>query len=76
MRLSVALRTRRLGNDFFYALIPPHWHHTPAELSGMVGVPLPRWFDFGYSAWRFTESGEERVLDGSEDPRWDPRCMP
>lgn len=71
---SASLRSRRLVNDLFFALIPPHWHHTPAELSALRGVPLRKWFFYGFAAWRFTESGEVRADLSSADPRWDPRC--
>jgi hypothetical protein len=75
LRLSVALRARRAGNDLFFAVVPPHWHHTADELSGMCAVPMARWFAYGYCTWRFDESGAPRVLDGTEDSRWDPRCI-
>jgi hypothetical protein len=73
--LSISLRTRRIVNDLFFAVLPPHWHHTPDELRVMRTIPIRKWFFYGYSAWQFTESGEMRSdLDGTEDRRWDPRC--
>ena len=72
--LSVRLRSRRVANDLFFALIPPHWHHTPQELESMTRVPVARWFQYGYCAWRFTETGEPRVDLKGVDQRWDPRC--
>ena len=72
--LSLRLRSRRILNDLFFALIPPHWHHTPQELQSMTTVPVARWFQYGYCAWRFTESGEPRDDLSQVDRRWDPRC--
>jgi hypothetical protein len=72
--LSVLLRTRRLANDLFFAVIPPHWHHTADELRVMRTVPMGRWFLYGFAAWRYTESGEVRADWSAADRRWDPRC--
>jgi hypothetical protein len=75
LALSLSLRAKRIANDFFFAVIPPHWHHTDEDLRVMRTVPLRKWFFYGYSAWRFSESGEVRGdLDGNVDRRWDPRC--
>ena len=72
---SAALRSKRIVNDLFFAAIPPHWHHTREELVGMTRVPIHRWFQYGYCAWRFDETGEPRAAIGAEiDRRWDPRC--
>jgi hypothetical protein len=72
--LSALFRSRRAANDLFFALIPPHWHHTTEQLSVMRPVPLWKWFFYGYCPWRFDESGELRADLSSSDPRWDPRC--
>jgi hypothetical protein len=73
--LSTALRTRRVTNDLFFAAIPPHWHHTREELRVMTAIPISRWFQYGYCAWRFTDNGEPRSdLGPHVDRRWDPRC--
>jgi hypothetical protein len=72
--LSARLRTRRLGNDLLFAMIPPHWHHTPDELRVMRGVPIGKWFFYGFAAWRFTESGDVKADLSAADRRWDPRC--
>jgi len=72
--LSVLLRTRRLGNDLFFAVIPPHWHHTPDELRVIRTVPIGKWFFYGFAAWRFTESGAVKPDLSAADRRWDPRC--
>jgi hypothetical protein len=73
--LSARLRLKRILNDLFFALIPPHWHHTKEELGSMTKTPILRWFQYGYCAWRFEESGElKRDLTGV-DKRWDPRCQ-
>lgn len=72
--LSLNLRSRRVANDLFFAILPPHWHHTKEELAGMRATSFRRWFQYGYCAWRFTETGSLREnLDGV-DRRWDPRC--
>jgi hypothetical protein len=76
LRRSLWLRTRRFANDVFFAIIPPHWHHTPAELRQMQAVPLKKWFFYGYCQWRFDEQGQPKLhLDGTEDRRWDSRCI-
>jgi hypothetical protein len=75
LRLSLALRGKRVVNDLFFAAIPPHWHHTPEEVRSFHGVTFKRWFQYGYCAWRFSETGEKKTLMGDEDPRWDPRCQ-
>lgn len=73
--LSIVLRSRRVVNDVFFAAIPPHWHHTREELRGMTETPLGRWFQCGYCAWRFADSGELCSNVGPHiDRRWDPRC--
>jgi hypothetical protein len=74
--LSVRLRSKRVANDLLFALLPPHWHHTRAELAQMRKTPLGRWFQYGYCAWRFTDSGEPlNELPSDVDKRWDPRCI-
>jgi len=74
--LSVMLRSKRIANDLFFAAIPPHWHHTREELKDMTRVPVGRWFQYGYCAWRFDEAGEPRTSIGPNlDRRWDPRCL-
>lgn len=56
--LSAGGRLKRIVNDLFFAIIPPHWHYTKEELSSMTKIPISRWFQYGYCAWRFEESGE------------------
>src|SRR5689334_23786534 len=58
--LSTPLRTRRVVNDLFFAVIPPHWHHTREELRGMTAISISRWLQYGYCAWRFTDTGAPR----------------
>lgn len=72
--LSARLRSKRLGNDLFFALIPPHWHHTPDDLRVIRSVAIGKWFFYGFAAWRFTESGDEKADLSTADRRWDPRC--
>ncbi len=71
---SMRLRSKRIGNDLFFALVPPHWHHTREELDSMRCVPSAKWFQYGYCAWRFSESGNPQDDLTSVDKRWDPRC--
>ena len=71
---SLVIRTKRVANDLFFAAIPPHWHHTPEELTAICGVSFPRWFQYGYCAWRFTDSGDPKTSLLDVDRRWDPRC--
>ncbi|HYQ15854.1 MAG TPA: hypothetical protein VEQ58_08855 [Polyangiaceae bacterium] len=76
LALSLWLRSRRIGNDLFFAVIPPHWHHSPEELQVMTGISARRWFQYGYCAWRFDDSGApKRELPPDVDRRWDPRCQ-
>jgi hypothetical protein len=73
--LSMHLRSKRIANDLFFAVIPPHWHHTREELAAMTAIPASRWFQYGYCAWRFTDSGAPKdTLPPDIDKRWDPRC--
>jgi hypothetical protein len=71
---SLRLRARLVANDLFFAAIPPHWHHTREELSVMCDVPIERWFQYGYCAWRFDETGKVKQDLTGVDRRWDPRC--
>lgn len=71
---SIGRRSRLIANDLLFALLPPHWHHTPEELASLRGASFVRWFQYGYCAWRFTEAGEIRSDLSSVDRRWDPRC--
>lgn len=72
--LSLKIRSRLIANDLVFAALPPHWHHTRSELAGMRSVPIGRWFQYGYCAWRFTETGSLREDLSGVDRRWDPRC--
>jgi hypothetical protein len=72
--LSAALRGPRVANDLFFAALPPHWHHTREELADMTRTPFRRWFQYGYCAWRFTDTGDLRQDLAGVDRRWDPRC--
>lgn len=73
--LSMRLRATRVANDLFFAVLPPHWHHSPEELSAMIGISASRWFQYGYCAWRFTDTGAPKApLPEDVDRRWDPRC--
>lgn len=71
---SLRIRSKRIANDLFFALVPPHWHHSREELAGMRRTPFRRWFQYGYCAWLFTETGEMRSDLRHVDRRWDPRC--
>jgi hypothetical protein len=72
---AVPLRLKRIGNDLFFALLPPHWHHSADELATLQSMPVSEWFQAGYGPYRFSEHGGR--LAGHEivrDARWDPRC--
>jgi hypothetical protein len=72
---SCKVRTRRVLNDLFFAAIPPHWHHSQEDLAQIVTVPLVMWFQYGYCAWRFDETGKRKEpLPADVDRRRDPRC--
>ena len=72
---SCEIRTRRVLNDLFFATIPPHWHHSEEELVQLTKVPMTLWFQYGYCAWRFDETGKRKEhLPQDVDRRWDPRC--
>ncbi|HEY6641833.1 hypothetical protein [Povalibacter sp.] len=73
--VSSGIRSKRVANDLLFAFIPPHWHHSREELSSMLSISFSQWFQYGYSAWRFTESGEVRADLAGVDRRWDPRCQ-
>src|SRR6185503_20818845 len=73
--LSCGIRSKRVLNDLFFAAIPSHWHHTPSELAQMTDIPASLWFQYGYCAWRFDDSGKpKQPLPPDVDRRWDPRC--
>lgn len=74
--LSARLRMRRVANDLFFAILPPQSHHTPEELSAMKSISVWKWFQYGYCAWRFDDSGGEKRDLAGIDRRWDPRCKP
>jgi len=71
---SFRIRGKQVLNDLFFAVIPPHWHHTREELAGMRDVPLGAWFSYGYCAWRFDDTGKPKSDLSGVDRRWDPRC--
>ncbi len=72
---SLQLRSKRIANDLWFALIPPHWHHTPDELKSLRSVTVKQWFQAGYGPYRFAETGEFLSPDKvKREPRWDPRC--
>lgn len=71
---SFVMRAKLILNDLFFSILPPHWHHSPDEIKSFHGTSLLKWFQYGYCAWRFSDSGALKTLDGTEDKRWDPRC--
>jgi hypothetical protein len=73
-RLSLCLRGRRTLSDLFFAIVPPHWHHSREELRAMRDISFTRWFQYGYCAWRFDEAGAPKSQLAGVDRRWDPRC--
>lgn len=73
-RRSAQLRLRRIANDLFFAILPPQSHHTPEELRAMRSTSVWKWFQYGYCAWRFDETGGQKPDLTGVDRRWDPRC--
>jgi len=73
--ISSSIRAKRIANDLFFAVLPPHWHHGREELRSMRKISFLQWFQYGYCAWRFTESGEVKADLTGVDKRWDPRCQ-
>jgi len=72
---SCRIRAPRILNDLFFAAILPHWHHSEDELAQLTQVPLLLWFQYGYCAWRFDDTGQRKEpLPQDVDRRWDPRC--
>jgi hypothetical protein len=75
LMLSCRMRAKRVVNDLFFAAIPPQWHHSRAELAQMTEISSALWFQYGYCAWRFDETGQPKPdLPPNVDRRWDPRC--
>ena len=72
--LSAGLRGKRLANDLFFTVAPPHWHHSREELDFMTRFSTAHWFAAGYAAWSFTEDGGRETDFTGLDRRWDPRC--
>jgi hypothetical protein len=73
---SMSLRAKRVVGDVFFAVMPPHGHHSRDELRGMTSIAMSRWFQYGYCAWRFDETGAPQSDLSEIDRRWDPRCLP
>lgn len=48
-------RIGSLGNNIFYSIIPPHWHHTKEELELMKPGSAKEWFLHGYAPWSFPD---------------------
>jgi hypothetical protein len=71
---SARLRLRRVANDLFFAILPPQSHHSAEELRVMRAVSVWRWFQYGYCAWRFDDTGNPKPDLTGVDRRWDPRC--
>lgn len=73
--LSLRIRIKLILNDLFFAVIPPQWHHSEAELASLHEFSVWMWFEAGFMPWKFKdETLQKRTLTGSEDRRWDPRC--
>jgi len=72
--LSAARRSGRVLNDLVFAILPPRLHHSRQELREMRATSFKRWFQYGYCAWRFTDTGAARQDVSNVDRRWDPRC--
>lgn len=72
---SLPLRIARIGNDLFFTVLPPQWHHSREELETLRRFSVRHWFQCGYGPYRFVETGDLHTdLDALPEPRWDPRC--
>lgn len=64
---SLKHRIPSLANNAKYTLLPPQWHHTPADLADM-GIATPKqWFMSGYDPWNHKIPGDTYVAP--RDPR-------
>ena len=52
---SAVFRAKSLGNNLFYSLIPPHWHHSRSELEAMHEGTSRQWFLHGYAPWSYPD---------------------
>ncbi|MEO8245420.1 MAG: hypothetical protein ABI832_24370 [bacterium] len=71
---SLGRRLPLICNDLVYAVLPPRWHHTDAQLRVMMPVPVGQWFWHGYCTWAYTGTAAALLNLAMVDRRWDPRC--
>jgi hypothetical protein len=62
---SFVHRLRSMGNNAFYAIVPPHWHHTAEDLRSMSSVQTHKWFLHGYAPWRFSDPRKGNTKNGA-----------
>lgn len=58
---SLKLRVPSLGNNLYYAAIPPHTHHEREDLLGMDDHSLKDWFLSGYAPWKYKDPFEGKT---------------
>jgi hypothetical protein len=52
---SAVRRVGSLSNNVFYSIIPPHWHHSKAELEYLTPASTKEWFMHGYAPWVYPD---------------------
>ncbi|WP_413288283.1 hypothetical protein [Bdellovibrio sp. HCB337] len=52
---SSGRRVKSMGNNLFYSVIPPHWHHTAEDLMTMPAGSMKEWFLHGYAPWEYCD---------------------
>jgi hypothetical protein len=62
---SMLKRAESLGNNLYYAIIPPHGHHTSSDLRSMSSAPARLWFLHGYAPWRFPDPRPGKKRNGA-----------
>ncbi|MGZ3742467.1 MAG: hypothetical protein ACXWRE_01300 [Pseudobdellovibrionaceae bacterium] len=53
-------RIRSFGNNIFFSIIPPHWHHTKQDLEYMTPASAKEWFLHGYAPWEYPDPIKKR----------------
>lgn len=57
---SIVRRAGSFGNNIFYSIIPPHWHHTKEDLQYMMPASAKEWFLHGYAPWKYADPSKEK----------------
>jgi hypothetical protein len=61
--LSFGKRSERVGNNLFYALIPPRSHHSAKELESMRAASARAWFLYGLAPWKYSHPTHPNYVD-------------